>query len=233
VALLNEQVYSTNLVFHYSLISYCPLGTLRDQLLYPSTFRTTTDQNDDGHHHGGNYDPPRDPHDNPSIPNAVNLSEEDLLEILALVDLAALATRAGNGDSRKGLNTVMDWGNTLSLGEQQRLAFGRILVNRPRLVILDESTSALDVAAETKMYALLKSLGRTPTTSNNVADDGTRRMIAGGGAPLTYISVGHRPTLLAHHNTRLHLKGADSYSIDPIETTAERPLADEVHLFFQ
>jgi putative ATP-binding cassette transporter len=222
-------------VYFLPQLPYCPLGTLKDQLLYPSTFTTTTVDGDD-HHDGGHYDPPRDPRDNPSKPKAINLSEEDLLEILALVDLADLATRAGSGDAHQGLNTVMDWGNTLSLGEQQRLAFGRILVNRPRLVILDESTSALDVACETRMYALLKSLGRTPTTSNRGADVGTSdggRTRTGGGAPLTFISVGHRPTLLAHHNTRLHLKGAESYSIDPIETTAETPLADEVNLFFQ
>ena len=39
-------------------------------------------------------------------------------------------------DPIQGLNAVLDWGNTLSLGEQQRLAFGRIVVNQPRLVIL-------------------------------------------------------------------------------------------------
>ena len=55
-----------------------------------------------------------------------------------------------------GLNAETDWSSILSLGEQQRLAFGRILVNRPSFVILDESTSALDVASESRMYSLLR-----------------------------------------------------------------------------
>ena len=75
------------------------------------------------------------------------------------------------------------WTNTLSLGEQQRLAFARVIANKPRLVIMDESTSALDVKAERKLYNLLK-------------NDQT----------LTYISVGHRPTLLAYHDMKLSIK---------------------------
>ncbi len=57
--------------------------------------------------------------------------------MLGRVDLKELPYRFGDGkDPVKGLNAVLDWGNTLSLGEQQRLAFGRLIVNQPRLVIL-------------------------------------------------------------------------------------------------
>ena len=66
-----------------------------------------------------------------------------------------LPYRFGNGDPIAGLDTVMDWGNTLSLGEQQRLAFGRVLVNQPKLIILDEATSALDNATESRVVAEL------------------------------------------------------------------------------
>lgn len=80
-------------------------------------------------------------------------------------------------------NLSNSWTNTLSLGEQQRLAFARIITNKPRLVIMDESTSALDVNAERRLYNLLK-------------NDQT----------LTYISVGHRPTLLAYHDIKLAIE---------------------------
>ena len=43
----------------------------------------------------------------------------------------------------------------LSLGEQQRLAFARVLFNSPSVVVLDESTSAMDADTEGVMYALL------------------------------------------------------------------------------
>jgi len=117
------------------------------------------------------------------------MTDEELLAILDAVDLGDLACRAGNGDSIKGLAAVMDWSNTLSLGEQQRLAFGRVLVNRPRLVILDEATSALDIESEARMYQLLKE----------------ERNSCEGERWTTYISVGHRPSLLAYHEKKLRL----------------------------
>jgi len=42
----------------------------------------------------------------------------------------------------------VEWSSTLSLGEQQRIAFARVLLASPRLVLLDEATSALDEEAE-------------------------------------------------------------------------------------
>lgn len=118
---------------------YCPyMGSLRDQLLYPI------------------FDGPPSIVGNDTIKVPVStiptsrshilkqsFSDEDLLEILDKVDLGELAKRSGDGDPIRGLRATLDWTNILSLGEQQRLAFGRVLVNKPRLVIVDEATSAL------------------------------------------------------------------------------------------
>ena len=166
---------------------YCPPGTLRDQLLYPST-----ELSDD-------YDGTLDGWSRPIDQRRVEwsrLSDQELLNVLVSVDLPDLASRIGDGDPIRGLNTVLDYSNTLSLGEQQRLAFGRVVINRPKLVVCDESTSALDVVAERKMYTLLK----------NMASDANDAGLGG----LTYVSVGHRPTLLQHHDVKLLLKDGGS-----------------------
>lgn len=173
---------------------YCALGSLKDQLLYPSTESLNPDDYPLGHR----------------LSRAhllrQSLTDEDLLDILALVDLKELPFRFGDGDPIKGLNSIVDWSNTLSLGEQQRLAFGRLVVNQPRLVILDEATSALDVVAEAKMYSLLRDMARKELIGPKLSRAG-----------LTFISVGHRPTLLAYHNNKLCLNGGSDYSMEPIE----------------
>jgi len=190
---------------------YCPIGSLRDQLLYPFCANTTmTARNDD------KSVPKKTKEQNDRLP--VVVSDEKLLQILIKVDLYNLATRSGDGDPIRGLDAIVDWSNVLSLGEQQRLAFGRVLVNRPSLVIADEATSAMDVSAEEIMYKLISNL--------------------------TYVSVGHRPTLLKYHDKRLQLHKLNNnddkdgsrcnFTFDDIcSTTAKGITGDEVNLFFQ
>ena len=171
---------------------YCPPGSLRDQLLYPSTevsFNSTQIGIDESEHSPDGGPSPKD-----RRRLSRDWSDEDLLRVLDSVNLPDLASRSG------GLNAILDWSNTLSLGEQQRLAFGRLVVNRPRLVVMDESTSALDVVAERKMYTLLKNMAAD-------AEDG-------GRTGLTYVSVGHRPTLLAHHDLKLSLRDGTGVTSD-------------------
>jgi len=112
-----------------------------------------------------------------------DLSDDALHEILDLVHLPHLAERAG------GLDAVHDWGKLLSVGEQQRLAFGRVLVHKPDFVILDEATSALDSGNEASLYARLRDSGAT------------------------LISIAHRAGVLRHHTHVLHLKGDGEWAL--------------------
>lgn len=176
---------------------YCALGSLKDQLLYPSLEDMEPEDYPEGHVLSRSHVLKQ------------SLTDEDLLDVLEKVDLGQLAARAGDGDPIKGLQTTLDWSNTLSLGEQQRLAFGRVLVNQPRLVILDEATSALDMVAEARMYTLLRDMGKKIVSGNG--------KISSPG--LTYISVGHRPSLLAYHDFRLRLNGEEKHSFEQIEKT--------------
>lgn len=83
------------------------------------------------------------------VPKAGNLSEkqikpttDELIQVLEDVRLDYILSRVGSLDS------MCEWSSVLSLGEQQRLAFARLLLSKPKLVLLDESTSALDEANE-------------------------------------------------------------------------------------
>ncbi|MEB3243430.1 MAG: ABC transporter ATP-binding protein/permease [Cyanobacteriota bacterium] len=114
-------------------------------------------------------------------------SDSQLRHALEEVRLPELVSRYPD------LGVKEDWPRLLSLGEQQRLAFARLLLNAPRFVVLDEATSALDVATEKRLYELL------------VARD------------LAFVSVGHRPTLTAYHNTVLELSGSGAWRLLPAE----------------
>ena len=80
------------------------------------------------------------------------------------------------------LDEIADWGNKLSLGEQQRIAFCRILINKPDIIYLDEATSAVDEEAEDLMYKTI--IDRLPKSA--------------------IISVGHRSTITKWHNKQLN-----------------------------
>jgi ABC-type uncharacterized transport system fused permease/ATPase subunit len=73
-------------------------------------------------------------------------SSDDIIHALEIVRLGDILSRYG------GLESIHEWSSVLSLGEQQRLAFARLLLSRPKLALLDESTSALDNANEVLLY---------------------------------------------------------------------------------
>jgi putative ATP-binding cassette transporter len=122
----------------------------------------------------------------PQDPEA--FSDDQLRHVLAEVLLPDLPRRYPD------LNIRQDWPRLLSLGEQQRLAFARLLLCSPRFVVLDEATSALDGAAEQLLYAQLL----------------RRRM--------GLISVGHRPSLRPYHDRLLELDGRGGWRLDPSPT---------------
>lgn len=117
-----------------------------------------------------------------------SLSDEQLLEILEQVNLPHMVERMG------GLDAVHDWEKMLSVGEQQRLAFARVLVHEPGIVILDEATSALDSGTEASLYERLRASGAT------------------------LISIAHRPAVLRHHTQVLQLMGEGAWEVHEAST---------------
>ena len=111
-------------------------------------------------------------------PNPVdNIKDEQMQNILNIVNLEDVTNRINSFDE------VINWTQILSPGEQQRLAFARLWLIKPKYVILDEATSALDETNEAFLYEQLTSLS------------------------VTFISVGHRSTLFKYHNQVLELCG--------------------------
>ena len=112
------------------------------------------------------------------------VTDGELQTVLEKVNLADLVERFN------GLDVERDWADVLSLGEQQRLAFARILINKPRYIILDEATSALDIANEAGLYEHLDRTGAT------------------------FVSVGHRPTLAQYHQKILRFFDRNKWTIE-------------------
>ena len=100
---------------------------------------------------------------------------EEVAEALKRVGLKHLIDR---------LEEEAPWDQTLSGGEKQRLAFARILLHQPDIVVLDEATSALDPDSQDKLMELL-------TTELDAT---------------TIVSVGHRPELEAFHSRKIVLE---------------------------
>ncbi|MDV3126233.1 ABC transporter ATP-binding protein/permease [Mycobacterium sp. 21AC1] len=106
-------------------------------------------------------------------------------EIRSALDTVALGHLAGR------LDEVADWAKILSPGEQQRIAFARVLLTRPKVVFLDESTSALDEGQEFALYRALRA--QLPDC--------------------IVVSVSHRGTLEQHHDRRLELLGDGAWRL--------------------
>ncbi len=119
-----------------------------------------------------------------TLRDAVKYPDENSMASDADIVSALEAARLGHLAGR--LDEEAHWSNTLSGGEQQRLAIARALVFKPDWLFLDEATASLDEANEAAVYGVLKE--RLPGT--------------------TMISIGHRPSLRQWHEQRLELKRA-------------------------
>jgi putative ATP-binding cassette transporter len=152
---------------------YMPLGCLRTQLVFPDvpaagaalSPSAAADVESGG---GGKLSPQDDAH---------------LAHLLDVVSLPSLLSRVG------GLDATCDWSHVLSLGEQQRVAFLRLLRRRPAVAFLDESSSGVDAAVERKLYQAL------------------------AAACPCYVSVGHRKELVQLHTHVLAAQGGGRWTL--------------------
>lgn len=120
----------------------------------------------------------------PNSPDGV--ADDQLRDVLTKVVLAPLISR---------LDEEQDWAKVLSPGEQQRVAFARVLLTRPKAVFLDEATSALDGGLEYALYQLVRA--ELPEC--------------------VLVSVSHRPAVEQHHEQELHLLGGGAWQLGPVE----------------
>jgi vitamin B12/bleomycin/antimicrobial peptide transport system ATP-binding/permease protein len=114
-----------------------------------------------------------------------DIDDDRLRDVLTQVFLPQLRDR---------LDEEQDWAKVLSPGEQQRIAFGRVLLTGPTAVFLDEATSALNEDLEFALYRLLRT--ELPET--------------------TVVSVGHHSSVEQHHQRHLKLLGEGAWRLAPV-----------------
>jgi putative ATP-binding cassette transporter len=115
-----------------------------------------------------------------------DISDTTLREVLVKVMLPHLVDL---------LDEDQDWAKVLSPGEQQRVAFARVLLTKPKAVFVDEATSAMDEGLELTMYQLLR---------NELPDT-------------VLVSVSHRSTVEPHHQQRLRLLGDSQWQLGRVD----------------
>ncbi|NJM56782.1 MAG: ATP-binding cassette domain-containing protein [Synechococcales cyanobacterium RU_4_20] len=118
-----------------------------------------------------------------------SVENERLLEVLKQVNLPQLAERGSTG-----LDRLEEWAQMLSVGEQQRLAFARLLLAQPTYAVLDEATSALDLENERVLYERLNQLR------------------------IAVMSVGHKPGLAAFHQRVLAIANDQTWTLQSAQT---------------
>ena len=102
----------------------------------------------------------------------------------SMAETAKVLEKVELGHLAEHLDEEAPWDQILSGGEKQRLAFARLFLHRPDIIVLDEATAALDSRSQDRLMGLL---------SREFTD-------------ATVISIGHRPELAAFHQRRIVLE---------------------------
>ncbi|KAF4349060.1 hypothetical protein G4B88_029029 [Cannabis sativa] len=110
------------------------------------------------------------------------LTRDGMVELLRNVDLEYLLDRYPPEEE-------INWGDELSLGEQQRLGMARLFYHKPKFAILDECTSAVTTDMEERFCAKVRAMGTS------------------------CITISHRPALVAFHDVVLSLDGEGGWSV--------------------
>jgi ABC-type uncharacterized transport system fused permease/ATPase subunit len=133
-----------------------PEGTLREQLIYPLSVLEAQKRR-----------------------GSLEALDAELKDLMRTVRLHYLLEREG------GLGAKNEWGEVMSLGEQQRMGLARMFFARPHFGVLDDATNAISVETESSLYSHAKVLG------------------------ISVITMSTRPALLSHHDFELRLSGTD------------------------
>ncbi|WP_246749546.1 ABC transporter ATP-binding protein/permease [Agrobacterium rosae] len=99
-------------------------------------------------------------------------------------EIHAALEKVGLGQLNEKIEEEAPWDHTLSGGEKQRLAFARLLLHKPNVIVLDEATSALDEKTQDKIMGML--IEELPDA--------------------TVLSVAHRVELEAFHTRKITLE---------------------------
>ncbi|KAJ6990913.1 ABC transporter D family member 1-like [Populus alba x Populus x berolinensis] len=150
-------------IFYVPQRPYTCLGTLRDQIIYPLS------------HDEAEVMTLKLSEKGMQSTEMTNILDTRLKNILENVRLNYLLEREGNWDAN------MNWEDTLSLGEQQRLGMARLFFHKPKFAILDECTNATSVDVEEQLYRLAKDMG------------------------ITFVTSSQRPALIPFHSLELRL----------------------------
>ena len=178
-------------VFFLSQRPYLVTGSLRDQLWYPHpslALMAAARKEDAALVRKANWNRPAAAYD------------RDLKNILAKVELSYLL-------DRYALDTVVNWDETLSGGEKQRVAMARLLLHKPKFAVLDECTSAISADGEEKLYETLAASG------------------------ISFLSIAHRPGVRKYHKAILSFDGSLKGSGWSLE--AEKPKRNSSFTFSQ